>query len=96
MQPGIIITSAGARKNAKYRRLIDNGYIFQPVAMEVEGSLDETSEIFITPLCKMPYRSHDNQRAGNLLKQRISVAFQIANAACDLGTVSERGAFEKN
>ena len=37
----------------KCRNLIDNGYIFQPVAMEVQGSLGESSEIFITRLCKM-------------------------------------------
>ena len=34
----------------KYRESIDNGYIFQPVALEVQGSLGESSEIFITRL----------------------------------------------
>ena len=40
-------TEAEARKIEKYRELIDNGYIFQPVALEVQGSLGESSEIFI-------------------------------------------------
>ena len=92
---GTTTTEAEARKNEKYRELIDNGYIFQPVALEVQGSLGESSEIFITRLCKMLCRSHDDQRAGSFLKQRISVDLQIGNAACVLGTVSDRDAFEE-
>ena len=71
---GTTATEAEARKIEKYRELIDNGYVFQPVAWEVQGSLGESSEIFITRLCKMLCRSHDDQRAGSLLKQRISMA----------------------
>ena len=40
-------------------------------------------------------RSHDDQRAGSFLKQRISMALQIGNADCVLGTVSDRDAFEE-
>ena len=86
---------AEARKTEKYRELTDNGFIFQPVALEVQGSLGESSEIFITRLCKMLCRSHDDQRAGSFLKQRISMAFQIDKAACVLETVSDREAFEE-
>ena len=67
-------TDAEARKIEKYRELIDNGYIFQPVASEVQGSLGESSETFITRVCLMLCRSHDDQRAGSFLKQRISMA----------------------
>ena len=49
--PGTTATEAEARKFEKYRELIDNGYIFQPVALEVQGSLGLSSEIFITRLC---------------------------------------------
>ena len=63
--------------------------------LEVQGSLGESSEIFITRLCKLHYRSHDDQPAGSFLKQRISMALQIGNAACVLGTVSDRDAFEQ-
>ena len=94
MQPGTTATEAEARKNEKYSELIDNGYIFQPVALEVQGSLGESSEIFITRLCKSLCRSHDDQRAGSFLKQRISMALQVGNAACVSGTVSDRDAFE--
>ena len=92
--PGTTATEAEARKIEKNRELIDNGYIFQPVALEVQGSLGESIESFITRLCKMLCRSHDDQRAGSFLKQRISMALQIGNAACVLGTVSDRDAFE--
>ena len=93
--PGTTVTEAEAREIEKYRKLIDNGYIFQPVALEVQGSLGEISEIFITRLCKMICRSHDDQRAGSFSKQRISMALQIGKAACVLGTVSDRDAFEE-
>ena len=92
--PGTTASEAEARKVEKYRELIDNGYIFQLVALEVQGSLGESSEISITRLCKMLCRSHDDQRVGSFLKQRISMALQIGNAACVLGTVSDRDAFE--
>ena len=42
---------AEARKNEKYRELIDIRYIFQPKALEIQCSLGESSEIFITRLC---------------------------------------------
>ena len=93
--PGTTATKAEARKIEKYRELLDNGYILQPVALEVQGSLDESSEIFITRLCKMLCRSHEDQRAGSFLKQRVSMALQIGNVACVLGTVSVIDAFEE-
>ena len=93
MYPGT--TEAEARKLEKYRELIDNGYIFQPVALEVQGSLGESSEIFITRLCKMLCRSHDDQRSGSFLEQRTSMALQIGNAACVARTVIDRVAFEE-
>ena len=83
--PGTTATEAEARKIEKYRELLDNEYIFKSVALEVQGSLGESSEIFITRLCKMVCRSHDDQRAGSFLKQLISMAPQIGNAACVLG-----------
>ena len=66
------------------------------MVLEVQGSLGESIETFITRLCsEMLCRSHDDQRAGSFLKQRISMALQIDNAACVLGTVSDRDAFEE-
>ena len=67
--PGTTATEAEARIIGKDCELIDNGYIFQ-----VQGSLGKSSENFITRLFKMLCRSHDDQRSGSFLKQRISMA----------------------
>ena len=48
--PETTATEAKARKIEKYCELLDNGYNFQPVALEVQGSSGESSEIFITRL----------------------------------------------
>ena len=91
--PGTTATEAEARKKSialNWEALTDNGYIFQPVALDVQGYLVESSEFFIACLCKMPCRSHDDQRAGSFLKQRISMALQIGNAACVLGNEWQR------
>ena len=64
------------------------------MALEVQGSLGESSEMFITRLCEMLCRSHDDQRAGSFLNQRISMALQIGNVACDQETVSDRDPFD--
>ena len=87
--PGTTATETEARKIEKFGELLDNGYIFQPVALEVQRSLGESSELFITRLCKMLCRSHHDQRVGSFLKQRISVALQIGNAVSVLGTVAK-------
>ena len=65
------------------------------MALEVQGYLGESCEIFITRLCKLLCRLHDDQQAGSFLKQRISMTLQIGNAACILGTVSDGDAFEE-
>ena len=93
--PGTTDTEAEARKIDNYRELLDNGYIFRSVAFEVQGSLGKSSDVFIPRRCKMLCRSHDDQRAGSFLKQLFSMALQIGNAACVLGTVSDRDAFEE-
>ena len=77
--PGTAANEVEARKIEKYRKLIGNGYVLQPVVLDIQGSLGKSSEIFITRLCKMLCRSHDNQRAGSFLKQRISIVFRSAS-----------------
>ena len=70
---------AEARNIETYCELTYNGYIFQPVAMEVQGPSGESSIIQITRLCETLCRSHDYQRDGIFLEQRISMASQIGN-----------------
>ena len=43
--PGTTATEAEVRKIETYCQIIDNGYIFQPVALEAQGFLGESSEI---------------------------------------------------
>ena len=43
------------RKIEKYCELLDIGYIFQPVALERQGSLGESNEIFITRFCNVNF-----------------------------------------
>ena len=93
-RPGTTATEADTRRIEKYCELINNGYIFQQVALEVQGSLVESIQIFITRLCKMLCRSPDDQRDGSFLKHWISMALQIGNASCVLGTVRDRDAFK--
>ena len=92
--PGTIATEDEARKIEKYRELIDNGYTLQPVALEVQGSLCESSEIFITRLCEMLSFARRSS-SWQLPEARISMILRIGNAACVLGTVSDRDAFEE-
>ena len=65
------------------------------MALEVQCYLGGSGESFITRLRKMLCRSHDDQRDGSFLEQRTSIAIQIGNAACVLGTVSDRVASEE-
>ena len=63
--PGTTVIEAEVRKIEKYRELIDKGCIFQPMALDVQSSLGESSEIFTRRLCKLLCRSHDDQQAGS-------------------------------
>ena len=44
-------------------------------------------------LCKKLYRSHKDQQGGSFLKQWISMALEIGNAAYVLGTANDTHAF---
>ena len=61
--PGVAAAEAEDRNSTKYRDLINDGYIFQPMSTCTE-----------------------EPRADNFLTQRISLAIQIAKAACVRGT----------
>ena len=69
--------------------------IFQLVATGLQGSLGKSSDNFTLHLCKMLCSLHDNQRSSSFLRQRISMALHVGNAASVLGTVSDRDAFQE-
>ena len=49
--PGTARAEAEDRKSGKYRDLIDDGSIFQPIAFEVMGAAGSSSEIFLNMFC---------------------------------------------
>ena len=67
---------------------------FQPIAFEVQGAAGPSSEIFPNKLCKNLCTCTEEPRAGNFLKQRISLAIHVANAAF-LGTFNDKTTFEE-
>ena len=73
--PGTTAPETEARKIEKYREIKNNGYDFQPVALEVQGSLGESGEVFITRLCEMLCRSHDNQGFQWLFRRAMRPVF---------------------
>ena len=93
--PGTTAADAEQRKTSKYHKLIDTGYLFQPLAFEVQGAMGPETELFVKSLCKKLCDVHDKNRAGSFFKQRISLCIQIANAACVLGTVNDRDSFDE-
>ena len=80
--PETTTTEAEARQTEKHRELKDFGYSFQSLTMEVQGSLGESSEIFVTHLYIMHYCLHDHQRDFIFVKHYIPIAFRIGNEAC--------------
>ena len=51
--------------------------------------------LFLSKLCKNLSICTEEPRAGSFLKQRISLAIKIANAACVLGTINDKITFDE-
>ena len=79
--PGTAAAEAEVRKIDKYKDLVNDGYLFQPLAFEIQGATGPSTEIFLSKLCKNLSICTEEPRAGSFLKQRICLAIQIANAA---------------
>ena len=93
--PGTAVSEAVERKNDKYKDLVNDGYLFQPLAFENQGAAGPSTEIFLSKLCKNLSICTEKPRAGSFLKQRISLAIQIANAACVLETINDKVTFDE-
>ena len=96
--PGTAAAEAEERKIDKYKDLVNDGYLFQPLAFEIQSAAGPSTEVFLSKLCKNLSISTEEPRAGSFLKflkQRISLAIQIANAACVLGTINDKKTFDK-
>ena len=93
--PGTAAAEAEERKIDKYKDLVNDGYLFQPLVFEIPVAACPSTEIFLSKLCKNLSICTEEPRAGSFLKQRISLAIQIANAACVLGTINDKIIFDE-
>ena len=94
--PGTAAAEAEEQKIDKYKDLVNDGYHFQPLAFEIYSAAGPSTEFFLSKLCKNLSICTEEPRAGSFLKQRISLARQIANAACVLGTINDKITFDEN
>ena len=69
--PGTAALKAEARKNNYYKDLVGDGYLFQPLAFEIQGEADPSTEIFLSKLCKNLSICTEEPRAGSFLKQNL-------------------------
>ena len=93
--PGTAAAEAEELKIDKYKDLVNDGYLFQPLAFEIQFAAGPSTEVFLSKLCKNLSICTEEPRAGSFLKQRISLAIQIANAACVLGTINDKITFDE-
>ena len=93
--PGTAAAEAEERKIDKYKNLVNDGYLFQPLAFEIQGAAGSSTEVFLSKLHKNLSICTEEPRAGSFLKQRISLAIQIANANCVLGTLNDKITFNE-
>ena len=61
--PGTAAAEAEERKIDKYKDLVNDGYLFQPLAFEIQG------EVVLKKLCKNLSICTEERRAGSFLKQ---------------------------
>ena len=59
----------------------------QPLVFGIQGAAGTTTEFFLSKLCENLSICTEEPKAGSFFKQRISLAIQIAKAACVLGTI---------
>ena len=69
--PGLFVTlvrlplKLKSEKNDKYKDLVDDGYLFQPLASESQGAAGPSTEIFLSKLCKNLSICTEEPKAGS-------------------------------
>ena len=86
---------AEARKTSKYTEITNRGYIFAPVAFEVQGGCGPETLRFIRSLGKRLADATQEPKSVVYLKQRISVALQVGNSASVLGILGASGGLDE-
>ena len=87
--PGSAAAGAEQRKNTKYAELVERGYDFQAFAFEAQGRAGPETEQFLHKLGKQLKRTLFDPKAYCYLRQRVSVALQMGNAASVMGTLPQ-------
>ena len=77
--PGAVAEIAANRKTEKYAEL-SQPYIFQPLAFETLGAINESAQIFVKDLGRRITLISDDPREASFLFQRLSVTVQRFNA----------------
>ena len=71
VNPGTAAAEAEERKIDKYKDLVNDGYLFQPLAFEIQGEAGPSTEIFWSKLCKNLSICTEEPRAGSFLKHNL-------------------------
>ena len=77
--PGTAAAEAEERKIDKYEDLVNDEYLFQPLAFEIQGAADPSPETFLSKIWKNLSICTEEPRAGSVLKQNLP-----GNADCEL------------
>ena len=92
--PSTAAAEAEERKNDQYKDLVDDLNLFQPLAFEIQDAAGPSTKI-LSNFCKKLSICTEEPTVGSFLKQRISLAIQIANAACVLGTINDQITYDE-
>ena len=93
--PGRAVAEAEEQKKDKYKDSVDDGYLFQQLGFEIQVEAGPSIIFFKSRLCKNISICTEEPGAGSFFKQRISLAIQIANAACVFGTINDKITFDE-
>jgi len=77
---GAATEQAAGRKTAKYGPLVQTGRLFQPIAAETLGPLNESSIAFFSELGRKIVSISRDSREPSFLFQRISITVQRFNS----------------
>ena len=87
-QQGSFSTEADFRKTLKYANIEERGYIFQPIAIDVQGNYGTQTETFFNCRTKRIIDNTREPRSKTFFHQRVSVAVQF-NLSCVTGTLRD-------
>ena len=83
-------------KTSKDADLIKNrGYVFAPVAFEIQGGCGPQTLKFLKTLGRKLNETTQEPKSSFYMKQRISIAIQVGNAAAVLGTLGDSDALSE-